>query len=442
MPDLDAFEAEVKAKIKQLSSKDAKARLQAATWLGEAGDPSAITALAQVYKNDADPRVKQAAGYSLGMFRRLEQELEGDGAETAMALLQRVALEGRMGGRPRIATRALVKLELALLLSAILVAVGAFVLPSVIRGGGLSLSLPSFETVDNGEPTQVAASVPDKDRATIVNELRGALSLATNNATKLQGQYQLVLGGGQLPCNEFFDTLTPTALSANDAGAFPDLAQISTDINQAQTDLSAAKATYDRVCGGGESLSAGDFGGPMGSTVAVIQRLPAIETALTTAAAVQAESPTSAPADANVTPTVEQVAPEPSVDLRPHLTALQNIIDAVTEPRGAYTVLQQYWTEVSSGGTQGCSDPFNVATIPADYALPAEIMPAAPTLKLSADLVNTGLRALRDGWQTFGLACNDGTLAQIASDNLVRMDAAKQAFDNAARQIASLRSGA
>jgi HEAT repeat protein len=53
MPDLDAFEAEVKGKIKQLSSKDAATRRKAAAWLGEAGDPTAITSLAQVYKNDA-----------------------------------------------------------------------------------------------------------------------------------------------------------------------------------------------------------------------------------------------------------------------------------------------------------------------------------------------------------------------------------------------------
>jgi len=437
MPDLDAFEAEVKAKIKQLSSKDATARRKAAAWLGEAGDPTAITSLAQVYKNDPDPRVKQAAAYSLGMFRKLEQELEGSGAEAAMALLQKVALEGKMGGRPRLPARALVKLELGLLLSAILVAVGAFVLPVLIRGGGLSLSLPLIENVD--APTQVAAA-PDKDRATIVRELRGALTLLTNNATKLQGQYQLVLGGGQLPCNEFFDSLSPTPLSANNAAAFPDLAQISADINQAQSDLSAAKASYDRVCGGGESLAAGDFGAPMGATVAVIQRLPAIETALTTAAEVQEANPTSAPvSEATPTSESEATAAGSSVDLRPHLTALQNIIDDVTAPRGAYTLLNQYWTEVNSGGTQGCSDPFNVETIPADYVLPSEIMPAAPTLKLSADLVNTGLRALRDGWQTFGLACNNGTLPQLASDNLLRMDAAQQAFDNAARQIAGLR---
>jgi hypothetical protein len=439
MPDLDAFEAEVKAKIKQLSSKEAATRRKAAAWLGEAGDPTAITSLAQVYKNDADPGVKEAAAYSLGMFRKLEQELDGDNSQAAVALLEKVALEGKMGGRLRFPRRALVKLELALLLSALMVAALAFVLPGVLTGGGFTFS---FGTGDNGDQaTQVAngaGDVPDKDRATILRELRGALGQVNNNATKLQGQYQLVLGGGKLPCNEFFDTLTPYALSANNAQEFPDLAPLATDIAQAQTDYTAAKATYDRVCVSGESLSAGDFGGPMGTTITLIQRLPTIETALVAA---ESQTVTAPEVQADVTPTAEPTAVGGGIDIRPHLTALQNIIDEVTAPRGAYTMLNQYWTEASGSGTQGCNDPFNVAEIPADYVLPSELMVAAPTLRVSADLVNTGLRALRDGWQTFGLACSANTLGQFTADGLARMGAAKQAFDTAAIQIAGLRNG-
>lgn len=430
MPDLDAFEAEVKAKIKQLSAKDPAARRKAAAWLGEAGDPTAITALAQTYKNDADPRVKEAAAYSLGMFRKLEQELEGDDSEAAMALLQKVALEGKMGGRPRIATRSIVKVELALLLSAILVAAMAFVLPGVIRGG------TGGAGTDNNAPTQVAEA-SDRDRATIAHDLRSAFTMLTNNATKLQAQYQLVLGGGKIPCNEFFDSLTPYALSPANAQEFTDLATIANEINQAETEFASAKTTYDRVCGG-ETLSGGDFGEPMRATVAIVQGLPAIETALAAAEASSAGA-TAAPVD--VTSTPEPTAATSGVDLRPHLIALQNIIDDVTSPTGAYTLLNQYWTEAASpGGTQGCSYQFDVTKIPANYDLPAEIVPAAPTLKASTDLVNTGLSAVRSGWDTFKAACSTSTLTQYTVDSLARMNAAKQAFDLAARQIAGLRS--
>mgnify|MGYP000123682469 CR=1 FL=1 len=438
MPDLEAFEAEVKAKIKQLSSKDAKVRRSAAAWLGEAGDPTAITFLAQTYKNDADPRVKEAAAYSLGMFRKLELELAGDNSESVVTLLEKVALEGKMGGRSRFPKRSLVKLELGLLLSAILVTALALVLPGILKGTGFTL--PTFGSGDS--PTQVASGpgdAADKDRATILRELRSALGQVNNNATKLQGQYQLVLGGGRLPCNEFFDTLTPYRLSANNTQEFADLAQLAADVAQAQTDFTAAKATYDRVCANGESLAAGDFGGPMGTTIALIQRLPIIDTAL---AAAESQTLSATEVQTQATPTAEATAVGGGIDIRPHLTALQNIIDDVTASRGAYTLLNQYWTEAASAtGTQGCNDPFNVATIPADYILPSEVMPAAPTLRVSADLVNTGLRAVRDGWQTFGLACNDGTLGQFSADALARMTAARQAFDTAATQIAGLRSG-
>jgi hypothetical protein len=436
MPDLDAFEAEVKAKIKQLSAKDAATRRKAAAWLGEAGDPTAITSLAQAYKNDADPRVKEAAGYSLGMFRKLEQELEGDDSEVAVALLEKVALEGKMGGRPRIAKRALVKLELGLLLSAILVAALAFVLPGVLKGGGAASSVET--PIDGTTPVASGVdSVPDKDRAVIVGELRGAWTQLNNNATKLQTQYQTVLGGSTFNCSEFFDALTPTALSVSNAEQFPELATISRDINQAQTDLTAAKAAYDRVCFQSETLSAGDFGGPMGATVGVVMNLPVIETALTAAEA-SATGATVVPDQ--VVPTIEPTTASSTVDLRPHLIALQNIIDNVTATNGAFKLLQQYWTEAASaGGTQGCSYLIDVATIPANYELPAEIAPAAPTLRVSTDLVNTGLQAVRDGWQTFSLACSANTLSQYAADSVLRMDAAQQAFDNASRQIAGLR---
>ncbi|MBZ0278428.1 MAG: HEAT repeat domain-containing protein, partial [Anaerolineae bacterium] len=105
MADLAAFEAEVRTKIKQLASKDANARLRAAQWLGEAGEPSAITSLAQTFKNDPDARVREAARYSLGMFRALEAALDSSKEEETLELLQKVALEGKMGRRVPVRTR-------------------------------------------------------------------------------------------------------------------------------------------------------------------------------------------------------------------------------------------------------------------------------------------------------------------------------------------------
>src|SRR4051812_28845649 len=96
---LEAFEESVRDNIKLLSSKDPKVRMKAATWLGEAGDPTAITMLMRVYKDDSDPKVRSAAAYSLGMFRKLEQELKKPDQSRVQKLLEDVAVHGKMGRR-------------------------------------------------------------------------------------------------------------------------------------------------------------------------------------------------------------------------------------------------------------------------------------------------------------------------------------------------------
>jgi hypothetical protein len=288
MPDLDSFEAEVRDKIKLLSSKDAKTRIKAAQWLGEAGDPTAITALAQTYKVDDDPAVQEAARYSLGMFRKLDEVLNGSDTkarERAMKLLEDVALKGKMGRRTPIPTRRLIKFELGLLISAILVAVLSFILPPLLRGSiptsTNTVTTPATQTT----PPTALPQAADKDRPTLINDLRNTLTLASNNATKLQTQYQNVLGGGTIPCTEFFDTVSPFGISERNTNEFADLAQIAADLNTAIATLQNAKAAYDRVCDNSEVLEAAAFGGPMRDVVSVIQSLPTIQTALDTAAA-------------------------------------------------------------------------------------------------------------------------------------------------------------
>jgi hypothetical protein len=282
MPDLDSFEAEVREKIKLLSSRDAKTRIKAAQWLGEAGDPTAITALAQTYKTDDDPAVKEAARYSLGMFRRLDETLNGSNAkarERAVKLLEDVALNGKLGKRVPIPTRRVVKFEIGLLISAILVALLSFLLPPIIQGNIQTAPGPVSQPV-NQPPTAAA----DRDRPTLISDLRSALFVVNNNAAKLQTQYQNVLGGGSIPCTEFFDTLVPFGISERNRGEFADLAQVAVDLNAAIATLQNAKAAYDRVCDGGQTLDASAFGAPMRDVLSVIQTIPNIQSALDVAA--------------------------------------------------------------------------------------------------------------------------------------------------------------
>ncbi len=278
---LEAFEESVRDNIKMLSSKDPKARMKAAAWLGEAGDPTAITMLKQVYKDDPDPKVRDTARYSLGMFRKLEEALKKDDQAKVQKLLEDVAVHGKMGRRLPISVRSLVKFEIALVISAVLVAVLAFVLPPIFRQGVNQV----VQQIEHPEPTVPA--VANKDRPTLVTELQATLTKVTNNATKLQAQYQGMLGGGTLDCKQFFDTLTPVALSADNTRDFADLATIANDINSLEATFRTAKGTYDRVCDNGEKIEAAEFGAPMGEVVKLVQSIATSQAALTAAAAKQ-----------------------------------------------------------------------------------------------------------------------------------------------------------
>lgn len=423
MPDLEAFEAEVKNKIRQLSSKDAKARRKAAAWLGEAGDPTAITALVQAYKNDRDPRVRDAARYSLGMFRALEIAW-GEDQETVGQLLEDVALNGKIGGRVPIATRSIVKLELGLLLSAALVAALAFLLPMFLSDGTNRESpIPTSEGV---------AAMPNRDRATLLVGLRGQWQQITTNTELLRQEYQKALTNQALDCNPSFSTITDYTLSPDERRDFSDLTDIAAKLNAAGQQFTGAKAAYDRACQQGQPLDAGTVGPLLADLGAVSASLAEADGQLTEAqgAAIPATAaPIQAPTDAVPTPV--------PVNLREHLVALQQIVDDMTGLRGANTLLVQYWTEAKNvGATQGCRE--TVPTIPADYALPSDVAQVSPSLKLAVDLINQGLLGTRNGWQAFSAACATGAPGTSADNWLLIASAANTAFTTAATQLASL----
>lgn len=432
MPELEVFEAEVKAKLKQLASKDANARRKAAEWLGEAGDPMAITALAQAYKNDSDPRVRAAAGYSLGMFRSLEAALNSDKADQMMKVLADVALKGKFGRRVPWPVKRMAKLMLALVLSALFIAAASFVLPGILRGTATTASQPEAPTAESQPvlPTTdpQAGALLDLDRPALTLKLQGALESLTASATQLQAQYQSVLGGGTADCSLVFPAQEPLALSPANTSNFPDLAGAANSLNQIQVDFAAAKSLYDRTCAG-EAIPPGDYGAPMGQVVAVLQSLSAVQTTL-----IGETAPTTVPAEALSTPT-------PEVDLRTHVLALQTIIDDMTALRGANSILNQFWTESTSGtGTTGCTSERPV--LPADYVLPEDVAAASPDLALVAGLVNTGLGAVRQSWALFDAGCAAGSPGVNAQQGLTLTQAASTAFSSATTELNKVRGGA
>lgn len=426
MSELDAFEAKVSENIKLLSSTDAKARRKAAEWLGEAGDPRAITRLRQVYKDDRDKKVRQAAKYSLGMFRALEQGLAGNKREAVVKKLEDIALRGKMGRRSAIRRSSVAKVNVGLFVSAILLLVFNFALWPSLK--------PILNQADGGTSVAINdnADVPAKDRDTLLGEVNTQLTLVRNDVERLQSQFQTVLGGGSVRCGLFFDD--PSEYNAATARNEPDIAAMVTNLNAAHGNLTAAKAAYDQAClANGTALTAAEIGAPMGHVVQALTALADVETALTAA---RGESAT--PVESATQESIILATPTPEINVRAHLTSLGAIIDNVQGARGANTILNQYWSDVRASGTRaGCSQP--VPTIPPDYVLSEADAQAMPNLKLAADLVNGGLRFLRLGWSQYTNACNANNLAAALADGSQSAQNATSAFENAQTMLTTVR---
>jgi hypothetical protein len=426
MPDLDSFEQEVREKIKQLSSKDADARRKAASWLGEAGDPSAITGLAQTYKNDPDKRVREAAGYSLGMFRALQVGLAGKDKDRVVKLLEDVALKGKMGGRPAVSTRALVKVEIGL----VVLAVFLFGLGAVLPG--LMNQPPATATPEGDAPTEVVQAA-DRDLPTLIQDIHFTLNNTRSDAQSLQTQFQAVLGGGTPDCAGFYNNPMPYNLSPNNASQYREIAAIVTNLNQAVNNLATAKMRFDQHCDGVTPLTAAEVGAPMGLVVSVMEALPAIEQALTEAEATEAPTNTPEPV---VTEGPTPVPPTP-IDVGSYRGDLYNILDEMIGIRGANTLLAQYWSESSSGSTAGCRDP--LPQIPNNYNLPPEAGAASLDLARAVVQINNGLVLVRQGWQDFANACAGGTVAANAAIGAQTTAQANAAFVDARNSLDRMR---
>jgi hypothetical protein len=412
MADLKAFEAEVKNKIKELSSKNASTRLKAAQWLGEAGEPFAITKLTQAYKNDSDSRVREAAKYSLGMFRALENALSSDKEEEILVLLQKVAEEGKRGRRVPIPTRTLVKFEIVLLaLLVILLGVNFVVLPGLRSSG-------------QPEPTRVV--VNNKDRVTLLAELHGQYIKIRDNTNTLQAQYQSVLGSDQANCQVFFNDLSVFELSGNDRAAFPEINDLAQRLNAVLADFSTAKQPYENYCNAGNPLSVSEVSGPMGILIEVVAQLSEIEASLTVLET--APTATIPPTETPVLDTpIPEATPQPTVNARPHLQELQRIIDDVNAPSGAKGLLKTYWNDVmSSGQTAGCDEV--PPPIPADHFLSPGDAELNPVLGQVVSMVNQGLAGVRTGWTQFKQACSSNSLRASAESGLQVLQSAETNF--------------
>ena len=163
--------------------------------------------------------------------------------------------------------------------------------------------------------------------------------------------------------------------------------------------------------------------------------MQAVQPTATPLVAATAVPPTAAPPTIPaVQPTIESATSVPGVQLQPtippdilaqgkpksHLPALFNIIDTVTDTRGASTLLIQYWEDVqATGSTTGCSA--LPPSMPDNNVFIPEIdFQASPDLREAVQLINSGLAALHTGWTNFQFDCNSHALADHVASGTLR----------------------
>ena len=453
MVDLDsqpnAFEEKIDAMIAQLRSKNATKRREAAYFLGEAAAADAVAPLVKVYQKDKNARVRAAAAYSLGMYKAVERAINAGDEEDVVDLLKQIEEDGELGSRAPVGRT--VKILIGLVISLIVLAVLFF-----MRGDLKGILFGST-----------------KPHGQVVAEVQQSFDSIKNDTRTLQTELLDVIQNHPLGCIAYFNNPGPYQLDPADRHSFPDVADIVTQMNDAQVSLVSAKARYDDACNNGATFGATEAQQTFQTLLPALQALDPLELKLTQASAAEptptAAPPTSVPENTAVpstaapgvvatsapgatvvaaTPGGVQITLQPTTvlsdqvkaDIKSQLPALYNIIDDVTSTRGASTLLVQYWQDVQkSGSTQGCNSP--APTIPNSVFIPDADLQASPDLKDAVTLINNGLSALHTDWTNFQFACNSNSLAANLAKELANAQVAASSFAAASVKLQSVQDG-
>ncbi len=423
MSELDAFEAKVRQNIKLLSAADARTRRTAARWLGEAGDPSAITRLRQVYEEDPDSGVRQAAEYSLGMFRALEEGLNGPKHDDVVQKLEDIALKGKMGRRSPLPRGLFARLNVALLVSLVLLLLFNFVIWPQLDGQLV------IGTDDDSNPRAANSNVP-QNRDELLGGLTAQLGELRADVETLRSQYIRVIGGDTVDCSATF--INPNLYSAASIPDEPDLRSVADELNIVQVEFESTAVPYRQFCAEGTPLSATEAAPALGALVTALDRLTNAENMLSSPESTEPDA-----AEGSVTEEPSPAPPSPTPNLRPSIVAQLDLIDEMLNPRGAAGLLNSYWIDIrDTGATDGCSQP--QPDIPANRTLAAELGDVPAQLTLAVDLVNNGLALLRQGWSQLQAACTSGDARAAVETGLNSARNASGSFELARDQLNAL----
>ena len=433
---LAKFQANVKQAMRVVSNENTSSdnRIKAARWLGESGEPTAITSLRQAYLNSPDKKVKKAAAESLGIFRALQEGLDDpDKAPEVGELLQGIIFEGKTGSVSGFA-RLVSGLQKLLVVSFILLlGVG------IVLNTGL-LNDPNALPTNVPVPTLVTPNtpVPTVHPSNFVDEILAMHNDLVFDAELLAERFQLSIQGRDLGCDvtEFRareEYVPPTAFIPN---SFPYVAEFIDKLNTARAELETLRASYDEACETKIPISVEDADRQWGLLIP-------LQTRLNTEFVTLMESPNFIPGEAIDTPTPRpSPTPFPTETVEPELinqiiATVEFNIDDMNVERGKNTLLIQFWTDLEfAGTTDACRDESPI--LPEDYPITAE-----DRIDLPIDLINgieaynLGMALSRESWELFEIACSSSnpSIAQGKS----KAELAKTSFDSALESLLLLK---
>lgn len=445
-PDADAREKRINSFLQQVDKKikiakarnkvDAKTRLAAVRWLGEAGEPTAIPTLVALYKKDDTRGMKEAAAYALGQFRALETAMEDpELAEYAQELISDIIFEGRMGkkARPSAGT---------------LRVITGILFVSLLVWGGLLFVLsdrtpsPTVAT----QPTEIPEVItPDID---IEADLARLYQELETDAETLRVQFLNITRDQSPDCTVTFNAPQPYEMPVGLA-LDSDLGTLVTELEAIRAEVDPLRNAYINACEALRVIPAPQaliYSDNIAEAQRQLSDLSA-RIAFDSLSVVEDDTeqqPTPEPDETTIIQVPEET-PEPAVDevdtvnYDSHIASLQFNIETMNNFRGHNTLLLQYWQDVrASGSTGGCLN-LPPPTLPLDYELPEELVDGAPEELLNAiEAYNLGMTLSRSSWQAFANACRDNMLSDVVTIQNITTQTAQDAFDDAQAQLTDL----
>lgn len=412
-------EKRIQDSLKQLNSKKASERREAAYWLGEAAAAEHIPDLVRLYQTDKDSGVRAAAAYALGQFKAVEQALADGEQESVEKLLHKVEFEGKYGSRGARGRWARWTIGL-------LAALGIFVALSWVVYGGPGGLIAAAQSVLNPVMASDGQPAPNlAELAAIQTDLQTALQPVKADVTALQTQFTTALAGNAPDCSAFFNQSAPYALPVN-AASYPQLAELGTRLNEMQSSFSQALTAFQTACQSGTPFTAATAGQAYAALRPAVAALPQMEAALAELGLLLTPTPTPLPTSTGV-PTATPIPPTatpvftpiPTTDIRltdprRHLASLYAIADQMIAPGGQALTLRDYWVNAASGNRPagcGARQPNRIDK----YVLPDADREASPELAAAVDEINGALDLLQTGWTNFIFACNANTTSASAA---------------------------